>query len=80
MMDNSITRIQKVVEHWVYMVLEPWRKMQERWQECEKSWEKINQEMRDIALPEFELPEDFTDLHDIVKRHAISRVLSMILG
>jgi hypothetical protein len=89
LMDNNITRIWKAVEHWVYMVQEPRRKMQERWEECEKSWEKINQEMRDIDLPEFGPPEDFTDLHDIVKRHAeqdrvcetkISQVSSMILG
>jgi hypothetical protein len=26
--------------------------------------------MRDIGLPEFGSPEDFVDLHDIVKRHA----------
>jgi hypothetical protein len=71
------------------MVQEPQQKMQERWEECEKSWEKINQEMRNIDLPEFGPPEDFTDLHDIVKQHAeqdqvweteISQVSSMILG
>jgi hypothetical protein len=43
--------------------------MQEIWEECEKSWENINQEMRDINLPEFDPPKDFTDLRDIVKRH-----------
>jgi hypothetical protein len=43
--------------------------MQERWEECEKSWENINQEMRDINFPEFVPPEDFADLRDIVKRH-----------
>jgi hypothetical protein len=52
------------------MVQEPWWKMQERWEECEKRWEKINQEMRNIDLPEFFPPEDFANLHDIVKRHA----------
>jgi hypothetical protein len=26
--------------------------------------------MRDIGLPEFVSPEDFVDLHDIVKQHA----------
>ena len=51
------------------MVQEPRKKMQEIWEECEKSWEKINQEMRDINLPEFDPPKDFTDLRDIVKRH-----------
>jgi hypothetical protein len=64
-MDNNIARIQKAYEHWVYMVHEPWWKMQERCEECEKSLEKLNQEMRGI-----DLLEDFTDLHDIVKRHA----------
>jgi hypothetical protein len=51
--------------------------------------EKINQEMRNIDLPKFCQSEDFTDLHDIVKRHAeqdqvyemeISQVSSMIPG
>jgi hypothetical protein len=88
-MDNNIARIRKAVEHWVHMVQEPRRKMQERWEECEKSWEKSTKEMRNIDLPEFGPPEDFTDLRDIVKRHAeqdrvcetkISQVSSMILG
>jgi hypothetical protein len=68
-MDSNIARIRKEVEHWVSMVQEPQRKMQERWGECEKSWEKINREMRNIDLPEFGPPEDFSDLHDIVKQH-----------
>jgi hypothetical protein len=46
------------------------RKIQEMWAKCEKHWEKINREMKDIGLPEFDSPEDFFDLHDIVKRHA----------
>jgi hypothetical protein len=59
LMDNNIARIRKAVEHWVSMVQEPQQKMQKRWEECEKSWEKINQEMRNIDLPEFGPPEDF---------------------
>jgi hypothetical protein len=51
------------------MVQESQRKIQEIWGECEKSWEKINQEMRSIDLPEFGPLEDFVDLHDIVKQH-----------
>jgi hypothetical protein len=71
------------------MVQEPQRKIQERWGECEKSWEKINREMENIDLPEFGPPENFTDLHDIVKRHAeqdstweaeISQISSMTPG
>jgi hypothetical protein len=69
LMDSSIARIRKEVEHWVSMVQEPQRKMKERWGECEKSWEKINLEMKNIDLPEFGPPEDFLDLHDIVKQH-----------
>jgi hypothetical protein len=34
-----------------------------------KSAEYINWVMRDIGLPEFGSPEDFVDLHDIVKQH-----------
>jgi hypothetical protein len=63
--------------------------MQERWEECVKSWENIIQEMRSIEFPEFGPLEDFTDLHDIVKKYVeqdrvceieISRVSSIILG
>jgi hypothetical protein len=43
------------------MVQEPQQKMQEIWGECEKSWEKINSEMKDIDLPEFGPLEDFSD-------------------
>ena len=51
------------------MVQEPHREMQEIWGECEKSWEKINQEMKNIDLLEFGPQEDFSNLHDIVKQH-----------
>jgi hypothetical protein len=88
-MDSNISQIRKAVEYWVSMAQEPQRKIQERWAECEKSWEKINREMKDIGLPEFGSPEDFVDLHDIVKRHAehdstweveITQVASMTPG
>ena len=45
--------------------------------------------MRDIGLPEFGSPEDFFDLHDIVKQHAekdsswtreIEKVVNMVPG
>jgi hypothetical protein len=66
-MDNNISRIRKETSNWVSMLHDPEWKMQEIWGECEKSWEKINQEMRNIEFPEFVPPEDFTDLFDIVK-------------
>jgi len=69
LMDSSITQIRKVVKHWVSMVQEPQQKMQERWVECEKRWEKINLEMKGINFPEFAPLEDFTDLQDIFKHH-----------
>jgi hypothetical protein len=47
----NITRIHRGVEHWTQMVQEPHWKIQERWEECVKSSEKINKEMRDIHLP-----------------------------
>jgi hypothetical protein len=56
---------------------------------CEKGWEEINQETKGIGLLEFGSPEDFVDLHAIVKRHLeqdsaweveISHVASMTLG
>jgi hypothetical protein len=33
------------------------------------SWTKVNWVMRDIDLPEFDTPDDFVDLRDIVKLH-----------
>jgi hypothetical protein len=34
-----------------------------------ENWEKINKEMRDVHLPEFGQPEDFIDLHGILRKH-----------
>jgi hypothetical protein len=68
--DSNISWIRKEVEYWVSMAQEPQREIQKKWAECEKGWEKINREMKGIGLPEFSSPEDFVDLHDIVKRHA----------
>jgi hypothetical protein len=52
------------------MAKEPHREIQEKRAKCEKSWTKINQEMRDISLPEFDTTDDFVDLHNMVKSHA----------
>jgi hypothetical protein len=87
--DNNIDRIRKVAEYWVKMAQEPQQEIQEKWVDCEKRWEKINREMKDIGLLEFGSPEDFVDLHDIVKKHAeqdsawtteITKVVSMVPG
>jgi hypothetical protein len=51
------------------MAQEIHREIQDKWVECKKSWSKINREMRDIGLPEFDTPGDFVDLCDIVKLH-----------
>ena len=51
------------------MAQEPHRKIQEKWARCEKNWIKINWVMKDIELLEFGTPDDFNDLHDIVKSH-----------
>jgi hypothetical protein len=67
--ENNIDRIRKSVEYWVKMAQEPQQEIQEKGDDCEKNWVKINREMRDIGLPEFDSPEDFVDLHDIVKQH-----------
>jgi hypothetical protein len=53
----------------VTMAQEPQRDIQEKWADCDRSWVKINQEMKDIGLLEFDSPEDFVDLHEIVKKH-----------
>jgi hypothetical protein len=87
--DSNIDQIRKAVKYWVKMAQEPQREIQKKWAECEKGWEKINREMKGIDLPEFGSPEDFVDLHDIVKRHAeqdstwtteITKVASMVPG
>jgi len=71
------------------MVQKPQWKIQERWRECEKIWEKINQEMENTDLPESDPLENFVNFHDIVKRHVekdsareveISQISSMTLG
>jgi hypothetical protein len=51
------------------MAREPHREIQEKWVKCGKSWVKINKEMKDIGFHNFGTPNDFTDLHDIVKLH-----------
>jgi hypothetical protein len=35
--------------------------------------------MKDIGLPEFDSPEDFVDLHDIVKQDG-TKVVNMVPG
>jgi hypothetical protein len=52
------------------MAWEPHREIQEKWAKCAQSWVKINRVMRYIGLPKFGTPDDFVDLHDIVKSHA----------
>jgi hypothetical protein len=52
------------------MAQEPQWEIHKKWAKCKKGWEKINREMKGIELPEFGSPEDFVNLHDIVKRHA----------
>jgi hypothetical protein len=56
LMDSNISRIRKAAKYWVTMVQEPQQKIPERWGECKKIWEKINQEMENIDLPEFGPP------------------------
>jgi hypothetical protein len=53
----------------VKMAQESQWQIQERRVDCKRSRVKINREMKDISLPEFGSPEDFVDLHDIVKQH-----------
>jgi hypothetical protein len=51
------------------MAQENHQEIQEKWFKCENSWAKINRAIRDISLPEFGTPDDFVDLHNIVKLH-----------
>jgi hypothetical protein len=54
--DSNIDRIGKVVKYWVKMAQETQQEIQEKWVDCEKSWEKINQEMKGTDLLEFGSP------------------------
>jgi hypothetical protein len=56
LMDSNISQIRKAFEYWVSMAQEPQREIQKRWDEYERSWENINQEMKNIGLPEFSSP------------------------
>jgi hypothetical protein len=67
--ERSLDRINKSAKYWDKMSREPHRKIQEKWAKCEKRWGKINKEMKDIRLPNFGMPNDFTDLRDIVESH-----------
>jgi hypothetical protein len=60
LMDNNIAQIRKEVEYWVSMVQEPQQKMQKRWEECEKSWDKINQQMRNMTFQNLVHSKDFS--------------------
>jgi hypothetical protein len=52
------------------MAQEPQREIQEKGFDCKMRWVKINPKMKGIGLAEFSSPEDFVNLHDIVKQHA----------
>jgi hypothetical protein len=87
--ENNIDHIRKYTEYWVKMAQEPQREIQEKWAYCKRSWTNINWDMRDIGLPEFSSPEEFVDMHDIVKQHEkqdlswtveISKVANMAPG
>jgi thioesterase domain-containing protein len=87
--DNNIDLIRKAVEYLVKMAQEPQREIHDKWVDCEKHWKNVNREMKDIGLLKFDSPEEFFDLHDIVKQHAeqdstwtieITKVAIMALG
>jgi hypothetical protein len=87
--ESNIDRIRKSVNYWLKMSQEPHQEIQEKWAKCEKTWIKINQVMKDIELPDFGTPNDFVDLHDIVKSYVkqdsswveeITKVTDMMLG
>jgi hypothetical protein len=49
--DNNIDQIRKETEYWVKMAIELQREIQKKWEDCERSWVKINWEMKQIDLP-----------------------------
>jgi hypothetical protein len=68
--ESSLDRIKRSIEYWDKMSQEPHREIQDNRAKCEKHWGKISKEMKDIGLLEFDTPDDFTDLRNIVESHA----------
>jgi hypothetical protein len=61
----------KSVEYWANMTQDPHREIQEKWANCQKHWGKINKVMKDVGLPKFGTPDEFTNLRDVFKTHSI---------
>jgi hypothetical protein len=59
LIDDNITRIQRVTEYWVHLAIEPKNRMEELWSTCLKSREKINEAMIDLHLSKFGSRYDF---------------------
>jgi hypothetical protein len=68
---SSLDRMKKSVEYWAKMTWDPHREIQEQWAKCQKHWGKINKVMKDVGLPEFGTPDEFTNLSDVFKMHSI---------
>ena len=64
---SSLNRMKRSVEYWAKMSRDPHKEIQGQWTRCQKHWDKINKIMKYIGLPEFETPDKFIDLSEVVK-------------
>jgi hypothetical protein len=67
---SSLNRMKISIKYWASISRDPHREIQEKWTKCKKHWDKINKEMKDIGLPEFDTPNKFIDLSNVVKLYA----------
>jgi hypothetical protein len=63
--------MKKSVEYWAKMTRDPHREIQKQWAKCQRQWGKINKVMKDVSLPKFSTPNEFTNLSDVFKTHSL---------
>jgi hypothetical protein len=68
--ESSLNRIKCSTEYWAKMSRDPHQEIQEQWTRCNKHWDTIKKIMKDSRLLEFDTPDNFIDLSNVVKIHA----------
>ena len=72
---SSLNRMKRSDKYWAKIYRDPHREIQEQWTRCNKHYDKINNIMKDVGLPEFGTPDNFINLSNVVKMHAKQHVL-----
>jgi hypothetical protein len=63
----SLNHMKRSAEYWAKMSRISHEEIQEQWARCQKHWDKINNIMKDIEIPEYGTPDMFIDLNKIIK-------------